>query len=107
MMLKTIFVKLLLVIYSFRTYGFSKKKTVFKLEDSANYENRQWGKLRAKEFGRLDLKVPSLLDYEKTRELIEKIQNGKNPRLKILDFGGGNLSLYNRISAAYPNVQFE
>lgn len=94
-------------IYSLRTYSFSKRSLRFKQQIASGYENENWGLQRSQFFDGSSMKLPSKVDYERTLSLIDELQRVRNHKLKILDFGGGNLALYHRISIDRPALIFE
>jgi putative methyltransferase (TIGR04325 family) len=73
----------------------------------SDYESVPWSKLRAEVFGAINPRLPSTLDYEKLCDLISNTRIVSGGKLKILDFGGGNLSLYRQVSFDFPDLRLE
>lgn len=102
-----IITKVLQIIYSFRTYSFVPPSNRKFSQDFSSYEDKNWAHLRAKAFGDIQSHLPSPVDYEQIRKLIEDYKKVENGKLKVLDFGGGNLVLYHQVSKDFPDLRFE
>ena len=95
------------LFYSFRTYGFMSKAKDKISEYFSDYENVTWSKLRAEVFSDKNQRLPSTLDYEKLCDLISNTGKVSGDKLKVLDYGGGNLALYRQVSFDFPDLRLE
>ena len=92
-------------IYSFRVYRvyiFKKVKRV----DFATYNHQGLSLFRLPKFSAVEPRIPSDIDFQNILQTIEDHLN-RSRAIRILDFGGGDLSLYRLVSERLQQESFQ